>query len=65
MACDICGKKGSVLIDLRDCYKSDDVHQVCSDCEAVLNDHLSKLRKVTHNILVGWMKRFISEKKAQ
>ena len=62
MACDICGKKGGQLNDLITAYKTDEVQQVCDDCERDLNEHLGKLRSVTHNILVSWMKRFISEK---
>ena len=59
MACDMCGKKGCELVKLRDCYQTDDVKDVCTDCCTVIDKHLSKLRMVTHNILVDTLRRFI------
>jgi len=65
MACDICGKKGTRLSDLLDCHKTTDVHQVCGECEAILNKHKSKLQSVTSRILIHWMRRFIDELRAK
>lgn len=60
MACDTCGKTGVPLVQLLDAYKTTDIGDVCHDCESVINKHLGKLRSVTHNILVDWMKRFMA-----
>lgn len=63
MACDICGKKGCDLVDLRDSYKTDDIQQICHGCEYTVNKHLFKLKNSTHRILCDWMKRFMAQLK--
>jgi ribosome-binding protein aMBF1 (putative translation factor) len=65
MACDICGKTGTHLVDLTNTYKTAEIQQVCPDCEKVLNKHVAKLRSVTGNILVDWMRTFIRVRKQQ
>jgi hypothetical protein len=65
VACDLCGKRGTPLADLLDIYVTDEVKQICPACEDVVNKHLRKVRGVTHNILVGLMKRFLSERASQ
>ena len=64
MACDICGSTKGELSRLQECYQSDGISHVCAGCLKVLNDHQSKLRDVTHNILVAWLRRFIAERRA-
>ena len=59
MACDICGRKGTSLVDLLDCYKTKDIQQLCPDCEKVVNGHASKLTSVVANIKVSWLRRFM------
>lgn len=63
MACDLCGKTGTRLSDLLTIYQTKDVQQICPDCTEVVNKHLSKVKSVTHNILVELMNRFFKERK--
>ena len=60
MACDVCGSVGTPLEDLRECYQTKDVRQVCPTCASVLNKHLDKLRTVTSGLLTSWFSRFIA-----
>lgn len=64
MSCDICKTTKGELHQLLDCYKSDTVSHVCYSCLNVINEHQRKLRDVTHNILVAWVRRFIANLKA-
>jgi hypothetical protein len=63
MACDICSKTGTELTELNSIYKTTDVQHICPSCEKALTKQVSKLRSVTHNILIGWMKSFIRVRK--
>ena len=65
MACDICGKKGTPLVDLLDAYKTSDIQQICHDCETIVNRKNSKLLSMVLNIKTELMKRFMREKKGQ
>ena len=58
MSCDMCGKKGEELSPIRDEYKTKDVKHVCSNCCTVMDNQLSKLRKVNRNILESCMRSF-------
>lgn len=57
MACDICGKNTNPLADLLDVYQTEEIRQVCRDCEKAINRQLSKVRAVTHNIFVDLARR--------
>ncbi len=57
-ACDIC-KKETVLISLYEQYQTNEVKEVCYDCEDVLRSHLSNIQEVVGKIQRSWMKRFI------
>jgi hypothetical protein len=46
MACDICGKTGRNLEQLRDCYQLKEIKEVCDSCSTNLNKHLSRLRHI-------------------
>jgi hypothetical protein len=59
MACDVCKKVGTPLIELRDVYKTESIQAVCPECEAVINKHLSKVQDMTVKMLIDLMKRFI------
>lgn len=65
MACDICGKTGTSLNDLLTVYQVDGIKAVCPECEKVLNDRLSKLRRLTTSICTEWFKRFIRIRKGE
>lgn len=59
MACDLCGKTGTHLTDLRDIYKSDSIQAICPDCEATINKQLRKIQNVTTDIQISLFKRFM------
>lgn len=59
MACDICGKTGTSLNDLRPVYASPDIKSICPGCEKVVNRQLSKIQTVTSNMVIDLLKRFI------
>jgi hypothetical protein len=48
MACDICGKTGRNLEQLRDCYQLKEIKEVCDSCKTKLNKQLSKLQRNMH-----------------
>lgn len=58
MACDICGKKGVNLEDVKPQYKTDDIQQVCDSCIGKLNKQLFKLREINRKLNETWIKSF-------
>lgn len=65
MACDICGKRGTPLNDLRSIYQTDDIKSICPECEKVVNGKLSALQKWTSTLIRRLLKLFIRERAAQ
>lgn len=65
MACDICGKTGTRLVDLRECYQTDDIQQICPECETIVNRQHSKLLSFVLKIKEDLFKRFLRERKNQ
>ena len=61
MACDICKNNTKSLVDLREIYQSDEVKQVCPDCEKVLNTELNKIQVAAGKIQRGWFKNRIKQ----
>lgn len=61
MSCDICGKNDKPLVDLRDGYKTDDIKQICPECESVVNGKNTKLLTLVMNIKATLLKRFMGE----
>lgn len=59
--CDICGKSTTAcgLISLLDIYQTEDIKEVCYDCNIILNKKLLEIKEVTMEITKHWMKRFI------
>ena len=59
MACDICGKKGTPLIDLLSSYQTENIKAICSVCESVVNGKNSKLltltMKIKQTLFKSWM----------
>ena len=62
MACDLCGKRGCHLVDLRDVYQTPEVQQVCFECEETINAQLRKVQNVAAKITFDAVKRFILNK---
>jgi|ThiBiot_750_plan_1041556.scaffolds.fasta_scaffold107505_1 hypothetical protein len=63
MACDICGKTGTALYDLRETYQTDDIKVICQDCEKVVNKQLRSIQSMTARLQCALLKRFIGERK--
>jgi len=60
MACDICNKKGTPLVAIRDCYQTSDIKNICPECESVVNKQHSKISSATWKINIAWMKEFMT-----
>ena len=65
MACDICKENGKTLVDLRTEYQTENVKQICPECEKTINDHLWKIRAVTTKMNQSLLKRFMEAMKAR
>lgn len=63
MACDICGKIGTPLNDLREIYQTDVIKSICPDCEKVVNKQLDSIQSMTGRMSCALLKRFMSERK--
>ena len=63
MACDICGKTGTPLSDLRGIYQTDDIKAICPDCEKVVNKQLDSIQSMTGRLQRALLKRFMGERK--
>ena len=61
MACDICKNNTKSLFDLREIYQTEEVRQVCPDCNKVLDKELSKIQSAVANIQCGWFKNRIKQ----
>ena len=61
--CDICGKKDVHLTDLRDIYRTDLIAELCPDCEYDANQQLSKLQTAVMKIQIGWLKRWLTNRR--
>lgn len=59
MACDICKKVGTGLVDLRDCYQTNTIKQICPDCERVVNKHLFAVQDMAHKMTTSLLVRFM------
>ena len=62
MACDMCGKKGASLQNVRDCYATDDIQQICDDCVVDVNVHLDKLRGIGRTFTQRMLQKFMKNK---
>ena len=63
MACDICGKTGTSLSDLREIYQTDDIKSICPDSETGVNKQLNSLQTMTGRLQCVLPKRFMGERK--
>lgn len=59
MSCDVCGCRSEKLIPLRDIYQTEEIKELCPDCEKIVNKKLSALQSAVSQIQRGWMKRFM------
>lgn len=65
MACDICGKTGTPLVDLLDSYKTNEIQSICPTCEKIVNDQKRKLQSWTSTLLFRLLKQFMQKRKEQ
>ncbi|MGN8004320.1 hypothetical protein ACTJKQ_14150 [Acidovorax sp. 22279] len=65
MACDICGKTGTPLRDLREIYQTDQIKVMCPDCEKVVNKQLRSIQDMTTRMQKALLKLFMAERKAK
>jgi hypothetical protein len=65
MACDICGKTGTPLSDLREIYQTDEIKVMCPDCEKVVNKQLRSIQDMTGRMQRALLKLFMGERKAK
>lgn len=63
MACDICGKTDVPLVSLLDTYKTNDIAQICYDCETIVNKKQRSVHNMTMRICSDLVKRFMRERK--
>lgn len=63
MACDICGKTGTNLVDLLPAYQTDDIKDICPSCEKIVNRKHGKLLSMVLNIKAELLKNFMQERK--
>lgn len=63
MACDICGKNDSPLVDLLDSYKTREIKQICYGCETIVNRQNNKIMTMVLNIKTTLLVRFMSERR--
>ena len=59
MACDICGKVGTTLISIREQYRTDEIVDICPDCEKTVSTQLDKIQYLTQNMEQNWVKEFM------
>jgi hypothetical protein len=64
MACDTCGKTNVELVKLVDIYKTEEICDVCKDCEKEINKQLWKIKGITADIQQGLLKRFMANMRA-
>ena len=58
-SCDVCGCRTEILIELREIYQTNEIREICPDCEKIVNKKLSALQSAVSQIQLGWMKRFM------
>lgn len=63
MACDICGKTGTSLNNLRDCFQTKDIKSICRDCENIVNPTRDKIWMMANQMHMTLLQRFITEMK--
>ena len=63
--CNICGKENVWTQPLTKEYESDTIKDVCDDCLRIANKHLEKLRQMTYQLNITWMKKFIENMRSK
>jgi hypothetical protein len=58
--CDTCLKKTDDLYPLRDCYKTDEIQDICYECNQAINKQLRKIESMTSRIRNALLKLFMN-----
>ncbi len=59
MACDICGKTGTELIDLLDVYRTSEIKQICPSCVKEVEKCLFKIKALSAKMTSSLFSRFM------
>ena len=57
--CDICHKRSPYVHELLNIYKTDEIEDVCDDCNKIINKQLSKIKSVTAKITIDLFKNYM------
>lgn len=57
--CDLCKNSVNDLVPLLDTYATKDIKEICTPCEAMVNDHLYKIRALNRNMTTTMLQRFM------
>ncbi len=60
MACDICGKTGTRLIELLSDYQTDSIKCICHECTETVEDHLAKIKQIQFRMTQSLFRRFLA-----
>lgn len=65
MSCDICGKTGTYLYDVREVFQTERIKVMCPDCDKVVTKRTNKILEWALNVRVQLTKRFMIEQREQ
>lgn len=57
--CDICHKTSPYVNELLNSYKTDEIEDVCDDCNRIINKQLRKIKLVTVKITIDLFKKYM------
>lgn len=63
--CDICGETGTYLYGLQHFYATEDIKEICSDCQYDVSKQLGKLQDITFKQNEHWLKKFMANLKSK
>ncbi|WP_043062340.1 hypothetical protein [Brucella anthropi] len=57
--CDICNEHSAYVNEVREIYRTDDIRDICSDCEKIVNKQLRKIQTAHGSAQQSLLKRFM------
>jgi hypothetical protein len=63
--CDICGKTDTYLYGLQHFYATDDIKEICTECQNDVTEQLKKLQDITFKQNEHWLKKFMANMKSK
>ena len=58
--CDTCLKRTDDLYPLLECYKTDEIQDICYECNKVINKQLWKVKSLTSRMTTELLKLFMA-----